>query len=172
MPNRRNGAGYMDLTAFYAIRNADREYKKDRGGRENKSKPQGAKSSSVAKPAPNPKTAAPQSNYHRIYICSPYSGDTERNTANATRFCRFALKMRMFPIAPHLFLPHFMDDAIPVERELALNFGLRLLYGCKEIWVFGDRISVGMKNEIAEAKRKCITIRYFTDNCEDVTNTI
>jgi hypothetical protein len=34
--------------------------------------------------------------------------------------------------------------------------------------VFGDTISEGMKGEIAEAKRRNIRIRYFTENCKEV----
>jgi len=169
----RNASGYTDLTAFYAIRNADKSTDKNRmrGGREPKSKPQVIKQA-VKPPKANiqPKGNPSKKDYPRIYICSPYSGDTERNAANATRYSRFALKMRTFPIAPHLFLPNFMNDELPAERELALSFGLRLLYGCKEVWVFGDRISSGMEAEIAAAKRKRITVRYFNANCVEIKN--
>ena len=66
------------------------------------------------------------------------------------------------------YLPRFMDDDIPAERELALSFGIRLLCGCRELWVFGEIISEGMKGEIEESKRRGITIRYFTKKCEEV----
>jgi hypothetical protein len=107
--------------------------------------------------------------YERVYICSPYRGDVDTNIANALRYCRFALEQKRFPIAPHLYLPRFMDDDNPAERSLALSFGIRLLNGCSEIWVFGDRISKGMEGEIEEAKRKKINIRYFNHNCEEKT---
>ena len=61
-----------------------------------------------------------------------------------------------------------MDDEIPAQRELALSFGIRLLHGCRELWVFGDVISEGMKREISAAKRRYIPIRYFQENCEEV----
>ena len=152
----RNASGYMDLTAFYAIRNADRKYAKER------------KQSVRVYKAPKPKVKKPkQEKYPRIYICSPFSGDIKRNRANAARFSRHALEMGCFPIAPHLYLPRFMNDADPSERELALSFGLRLLSGCKEVWVFGENISAGMKGEIAEAKRRRITVRYFNESYEE-----
>ncbi len=76
--------------------------------------------------------AAIRKNYPRIYISSPLRGDTARNTAKAIHYCRFALKRGKFPIAPHIWLPRFMDDADPGERELALSFGERLLCGCRD----------------------------------------
>jgi hypothetical protein len=59
-----------------------------------------------------------------------------------------------------------MNDADREERELALSFGLRLLGGCREVWIFGDTISAGMKREIAEARRRGITMKFFTADCE------
>ncbi|MCL1878035.1 MAG: DUF4406 domain-containing protein [Defluviitaleaceae bacterium] len=143
----RNASGYRDFTAYHAIRTADRSVKKNNRKKSRKA-------------------------YPRIYICSPFSGDIERNTENAVKYARFALKQRCFPIAPHLYLPAFMDDAKPKERELALSFGLRFLRGCKEIWVFGNHISAGMEGEIIEARRKRIKIRYFDVNCKEIPNTI
>ena len=100
-----------------------------------------------------------ENNYPRVYICSPFRGDPIRNTINAIRYCRFALRRHRFPIAPHIWLPRFMDDGNATERELALSFGLRLLCGCKEVWVFGDTVSAGMAREIRKAKQRGIPIR-------------
>jgi len=70
--------------------------------------------------------------------------------------------------APHCYLPRFMDDDDPAERELGLSFGLRLLCECRELWRFGARVSDGMKREIDAARQRRIKIRHFTDNCEEV----
>ena len=146
MSNNRNelfnGSGYYDPTAFEAIQKASLDERK----RKNK-----------------PKREPP-----RVYIASPFKGDTERNVQNALRYCRFAVEQGYFPLAPHCYLPLFMDDDDPAERELALSFGLRLLNGCKELWVFGDRISEGMKQEIKAAKKWHIHIRQFTENLKEV----
>lgn len=55
-----------------------------------------------------------------VYICSPYSGDTERNTANARRYSRFAVDRHYLPITPHIYFTQFMDDNIPEERDTAI----------------------------------------------------
>ncbi|MCW1085664.1 hypothetical protein OJ920_10850, partial [Streptococcus anginosus] len=52
-----------------------------------------------------------------VYICSPYSGDTEANVELARQFCGFAVSAGKIPFAPHLHYPQFMDDADPDQRE-------------------------------------------------------
>lgn len=40
-----------------------------------------------------------------VYICSPYAGDIENNTAKAKKYSRFAVESRAIPFAPHLLMP-------------------------------------------------------------------
>lgn len=102
-----------------------------------------------------------------VYICSPYSGDIERNTENARRYSRFAVDQHCLPITPHIYFTQFMNGTIPDERETALFMNLVLMSKCAELWVFGDVISKGMKAEIDRAKRKHMKIRYFTESLEE-----
>lgn len=102
-----------------------------------------------------------------VYICSPYSGDIERNTEAARRYSRFAVDSGYIPITPHLLYPQFMNEGDQQQRELGLRFALVLLGKCDELWVFGSHISSGMKAEIDRAKRKCYTIRYFLGHCKE-----
>lgn len=103
-----------------------------------------------------------------VYICSPFSGDTETNTEKARKYCRHAVDKGCIPIAPHLFFPQFMSDENPQERNLAIFMDIVLLSKCAELWVFGETISKGMSVEIEKAKRKGQPIRYFTEACEEV----
>ena len=103
-----------------------------------------------------------------VYICSPFAGDTERNTEKARHYCRFAVRSACIPLAPHLPFPQFMDDGIGAERNLALFMDIVLLTKCAELWVFGERISKGMSMEIEKAKRKGQPIRWFDSNCKEV----
>ena len=84
-----------------------------------------------------------------VYICSPYSGDTETNIKKARDFCRYALDHGQIPLAPHLMFPQFMKDNDPVERELAIFMDIVLMGKCSEVWVLKERISEGMELEIA-----------------------
>lgn len=101
-----------------------------------------------------------------VYICSKYSGDVERNTEMARRFCRFAVDCGFIPLAPHLFLPQFLSEN--TERETAIEMDLSFLSMCQELWVCGDKISAGMRIEINEAMRTGMTIRWITKEVLDV----
>lgn len=102
-----------------------------------------------------------------VYICSPLRGEVLRNISNARKYSRFAVKMGCLPIAPHLLFPQFMDDADADEREVGIHMGLVLLTKCKELWVFGDKITDGMRREIKRAKWRGMPIRYFTADMEE-----
>lgn len=96
-----------------------------------------------------------------VYICSPYREDITSNTAKARFYCSLALKKATIPFAPHLLYPQFMDDSNEDERRLALFMCSVMLDKCAEVWVFGERISDGMKAEIQRAQEKRKTIKYF-----------
>lgn len=103
-----------------------------------------------------------------VYICSPYSGDVEKNVEAAQKYSRFAVDTGYIPIAPHLLFPQFLNGSDPKERSLGLFFGNALMSKCSEVWVFGSRISAGMEAEINRAKWKNYRLRYFTETCEEV----
>lgn len=94
-----------------------------------------------------------------VYVCSPYSGDVKVNTELAKAYCRYVVEQGNVPIAPHLMFPQFLDEE--TERELALQMDLVLMESCNEVWVFGTRVTNGMRAEIAYAKHKDIKIRFF-----------
>ena len=96
-----------------------------------------------------------------IYICSPFRGDTAANTEAAQRYCRDAYEKNCIPVAPHLYLPQFLNDDEPKERDLALRIGLRLIDYCSEVWVHGDRISDGMRGEIDYASSTGKSVVYI-----------
>lgn len=102
-----------------------------------------------------------------VYICSPYSGDVVGNTEKARRYSRFAVDKGVIPLTAHLLLPQFMSEK--TERDLALFMDMVLMSKCEEVWVFGKDITSGMAAEIAKAKKKNMTIRYFAENCKEIT---
>ena len=103
-----------------------------------------------------------------VYICSPYSGNVERNVRAAKNYSRHAVEMGFIPLAPHLLFPQFLQDSEPAERSLGLLFGNALMSKCSEVWVFGNRITPGMEAEIKRARWKNYRLRYFTEECEEV----
>ena len=96
-----------------------------------------------------------------VYICSPYSGDIQRNTELARRYSRLAVERGYIPLAPHLLLPQFISEE--AERELAIRIGLHLLEKCQELWICGKRISKGMLSEIARANEIGLKIRNIKE---------
>ena len=142
MANKFNSEGYYSPTEHEAIKRIERQEKAER--RKAKYRP-------------------------LVYICSPFSGKVKKNKNNARKYCRFALEQHTIPFAPHLLFPQFMDDNSPEERQLAMFMNMIMLGHCEELWVFGDRISAGMKQEIHKAEHKHMKIRYFTENLEETT---
>ena len=139
--SKYNSEGYPDPTAYEAMTAVTREEKK------------------------NEKPYRPL-----VYICSPFAGDIERNTENARAFCRFAVRQGAIPLAPHLHYPQFMDESDPAQRNDGLWFAIILLCKTDGVWVFGERISEGMKREIAKARAKGIPIKFYNDKeCEVIT---
>lgn len=96
-----------------------------------------------------------------IYVCSPYRGNTAANVKAAQKYCRQIFEQGDMPVAPHLYLPQFLNDDNPDERNCSLKMGLRLIDYCAEIWVYGDKISDGMKGEIEYAEYTGKPVKYF-----------
>lgn len=138
--NKFNSEGYYDPTTYEALTNIEKEKRALRAFRP------------------------------IVYICSPYAGDVTVNVENARKYSRFAVDAGYIPIAPHLLFPQFLSDNNPKERQLGLFFGNALMGKCSEVWVFGSRISSGMETEIKRARWKSYRLRFFTENCEEVTD--
>ena len=135
----RNAEGYLDLTAYEAICNADRIIAKTK-----------------------------HKNYPRVYVCSSFCGNKSSSTTDIIQYTRFALQQGKFPIVPQLYLPCFIHDGNIAEHELAANFKYRLLQGCRELWLFG-RVGVDVKREIQEALRLKIKVRHFSEKMKELT---
>ena len=138
----RNAEGYRDPTAFSVLRDIDGD---------------------------TPPTAKPAATFRPlVYICSPYAGNTERNSRKAIQYCQFAIREGMIPVASHLLYPQMLDDSRAEDRELGTFFGLVLLTKCVECWVFGLHFTPGMTAEINKAKRRGIPVRYFTEDLREI----
>lgn len=135
----RNSEGYMDVVAYKAIMNVDREKK------------------AAERPAFRP----------LIYVCAPFNGDIEGNKKKAAEFAEFAYKNGCIPVTPHLLFP-FMNDESPNERALALHMDIVLMGKCQEVWVLSERITSGMSAEIEKATRRRQTVRYFSNDFVEV----
>ncbi len=87
-----------------------------------------------------------------VFICSPFQGKPE-NIEKAKQYCRFALEHGCIPLAPHIYFSQFMDDNNSEERRKALEMNKKLLEFCDELWIFGEEITEGMREEIEHFKK-------------------
>ena len=86
-----------------------------------------------------------------VYIASPYAGDVEANLAFAGQAGRYCMMQGGIPVIPHMMYPAFLDDTDPAQRGLGIEMGLRLMEVCDCVWICGEHISAGMKQELAFA---------------------
>ena len=94
---------------------------------------------------------------NKVYICSPYRGDVERNLELAREYCRLAMGEGFIPVCPHIYFTQFLCDDDEGERRMGIEAGLELLDGCSELWVFGSPTE-GMLEEIEYARTHGIGI--------------
>ena len=92
-----------------------------------------------------------------VYIASPYAGDVEANLAFAGQAGRYCV---VLPVIPHMMYPAFLDDTDPVQRGLGIETGLRLMEACDCVWICGDYVSAGMKQELAFANEIGKEVRF------------
>lgn len=100
----------------------------------------------------------------RVYICSPFKGDTIMNIAKAKKYSQEVYKKGFLPICVHIYL----DEATGLsersgDREKLLELGREFVRICDEMWVFG-KCSEGMLKEINYAKSLKLKIVYINNN--------
>lgn len=109
-----------------------------------------------------------------VYICSPLSAPTEqgvrKNMEKAAYYAGLVSGITgCRAIAPHSFLPEYLDDNIPEEREAAFAFGLSILKLSKAVIVCGNRISSGMRGEIKMAGELDIPAYALVESTSGIT---
>ena len=97
----------------------------------------------------------------RVYVCHPYSDAPDLNVAKVALICRALVANNVLPIAPHLFIPQFVDEE--TDRARALELCCDLLAMCDEVRVYGGRITDGMQREIGHAMQRGIRVRFVDE---------
>lgn len=103
------------------------------------------------------------------YICSPFNADTfdgrVKNMLLARSYMAYATeKLDVNARAPHAYLPMVIFEERPEERQLALEFGQKLLACCDIVFVCGSRLSKGMEGELQRAASLNMEIVVFDPN--------
>ena len=91
------------------------------------------------------------------YITAAKCGDPDTDIELAARYCRMAYEAGFSPICPILYLPLFINDAIPEEHKNGIDMRRDMLRRSHVLVVCGDEVDEDVKNDIAVAKRLNIT---------------
>jgi hypothetical protein len=91
------------------------------------------------------------------YITAAWSGDRNKDTEQAAKYCRAAYEAGFSPLCPLLYLPLFLNNAIPEEHKSGVDIGRDLLRRSHVLVVCGGGVDEDVKNDIATAGRLNIT---------------
>ena len=91
------------------------------------------------------------------YITAAWNGDEYENTKQAAGYCRKIYEAGFSPVCPLLYLPLFLDNAIPEEHKNGADMARDLLRRSHVLVVCGRGVSEEVKNDIAVAARLGIT---------------
>jgi len=85
-----------------------------------------------------------------IFIAHPINGDIAGNMEKVLKICKEIHDENTIPVAPYLVSLRYLNDADPKERELGISANLETFRRgyIDELWIFGDHISAGMREEI------------------------
>lgn len=91
------------------------------------------------------------------YITAAWSGEETEDRTQAARYCRAVYEAGFSPVCPMLYLPLFLNDAIPEEHKSGVDIGRDLLRRSHVLVVCGSGMSEDVKNDIATAGRLNVT---------------
>jgi len=85
-----------------------------------------------------------------IFIGHPIGGDVAGNVRKVLAICEEVHKGGYIPAVPYLVSLQYLNDDVVEDRQL----GIEVNHECfrrrfvDELWLYGDRISEGMKGEV------------------------
>jgi hypothetical protein len=91
------------------------------------------------------------------YITAAWSGDNYADTKRAARYCRAVYDAGFSPICPVMYMPMFLNDAIPDDHKNRKDMSRDLLRRSRVLVVCGSGVDEDVKNDIATAARLSIT---------------
>lgn len=88
-----------------------------------------------------------------VFIAHPIAGDVQGNAQKVLEILREVHCHNIIPIAPYLVAIQYLDDADPADRALGIAASTELFNRgyIDELWLYGERISTGMRHEVLTA---------------------
>lgn len=101
------------------------------------------------------------------FISSPYKSDNDLNIIHnvkiARAMCKLAIDQGYAPFASHLIYTQFLDESVPEQREMGIEYGREFLEYADIIYIYkgeGSKESEGMKGDLESSM---IEIRLVTN---------
>lgn len=91
------------------------------------------------------------------YITAPWGCSEIENTEMAADYCRAVYEAGYAPLCPMLYIPLFVDDAIPKEHKDGIDMARDMLRRSHVLVVCGELVDETVKNDVAIAERLHIT---------------
>ncbi len=91
------------------------------------------------------------------YITAAWSGQRIKDVKLAARYCRKVYGAGFSPICPLIYLPMFLNNAIPEDHKSGVDISRDMLRRSRVLVVCGTGIDENVKNDIATAARMNIT---------------
>ncbi|MEK7567551.1 MAG: DUF4406 domain-containing protein [Patescibacteria group bacterium] len=100
-----------------------------------------------------------------VFIAHPIAGDIENNMKKSLQICEDVHTKEIIPVAPYLVSLRYLNDNVIEDRELGKEANLECFHRryLDELWLFGDKISSGMKEEILLARELGIPVIAKTE---------
>jgi len=100
-----------------------------------------------------------------VFISHLVGGDVHGNAKKILDICKKIHDKNIIPVVPYLVTIRYLNDEIAEDRKLGMeaNFEAFRRGYIDEVWLFGDRISPGMEQEIRLALELSIPIFPKTD---------
>ena len=95
-----------------------------------------------------------------VFIGHPIGGDVKGNAEKVLKICAEVHTRDIIPVAPYLISLQYLNDEMIEDRELGMEANHECFHRryVDELWLFGDRISSGMRQEVLLAKEMGIPI--------------
>ena len=101
-----------------------------------------------------------------VFIAHPIAGDIEGNMKKVLAICKQIHTQEIIPVAPYLVSLQYLNDEVVEDRQLGVEANLECFRRgyIDELWLFGDHISTGMKEEILLAKQLHVPVIPKTED--------
>ena len=96
----------------------------------------------------------------RVFICAPYYGDIDSYLNRVQKYCWQAIRECCVPVVPYFMYSFVVSSYEPDASDLEYIFAKIVLTGCEQLWLFDDRITQNMVEEIQVAAEWKIPIVY------------